>query len=668
MSLSFKYSVLCKIIWDRDSPKKTKTTNFADEIMKNILSNRSFTTSQIKIIRTKLMKSFIPQFNRNWQKVSRKIDEFRIKFADFLQRDFVVDFSNESLDKATNNKSVNNQINIHGRKDGRPCLKPGVGSESTKRRRIIELTSTCSKDNLSRALGLKRKLPMSDLEDEISDEDEMFDDLDKTLAMYVDINSSKRKYAKLRKHNDRLKFDQNYASYEKLSVPRKASFPENIEVSPTGATVNFISMLEHTTKRILMILGRRKVKSLQGKELKLKGKWGMDGASGQQTTRQKWSDANGTIMEIDPENEENEDDEQKSDASVFILCFSPLQLIAGTEVIWQNEAPNSPHYCRVFEFHFRKENDLLVKEKYNQINNILKKVQVYELYIEKMQFDLKFDLKCTMIDGKTCNVLCGQKASSCCNICGVGPKFVNDLDKLKNRPCNEDFYKFGLSTLHCWIRSMEYFLHIAYNIDFKKGSARGKEHKELKKKRKRLIQNSLKKISIPVDIVKQGAGTSNTGNVARCFFAKSKLVAKATGLDKTLINRLHNILQVMTCGKLINSEKFQGYCLETMKLCIKLYPWYKLPPSVHKFLQHGSEIVEALELPLGWLSEEPLEANNKILRWARLHNSRMCSRTATNKDMIHYLLVASDPLISSLRIKENQKISPLTREAQSMLL
>lgn len=119
---------------------------------------------------------------------------------------------------------------------------------------------------------------------------------------------------------------------------------------------------------------------------------------------------------------------------------------------------------------------------YEKYENLLKKVELYCLKIGDMEFHLSFDMKCTMIDGKICNILTDNKASSRCNICGVGPKLMNDLNHVITRKCNEEFYKFGMSTLHAWIRSLEYLLHIVYNLDFRKSAARTSQEKELKKK------------------------------------------------------------------------------------------------------------------------------------------------------------------------------------------
>lgn len=158
-----------------------------------------------------------------------------------------------------------------------------------------------------------------------------------------------------------------------------------------------------------------------------------------------------------------------------------------------------------------------------------------------MSFNVKFDMKCTMIDGKVANTLTNQDSSQNCNICGVSTKYITNIPRVLSLSCNEQYYKFGFPVLHSWIRFMENILHIAYNFDFKKGSAR-KDNKELRRLRKNKIQFSLKiELNLPVDIVKQGAGTTNTGNVACSFFSQEKEVSRITGVNLELIKRYYTI-------------------------------------------------------------------------------------------------------------------------------
>ena len=49
-------------------------------------------------------------------------------------------------------------------------------------------------------------------------------------------------------------------------------YPEHIEVSETGACFNLISLLAHTTKRILMDFDEDELEKLQGQKLLLIGR------------------------------------------------------------------------------------------------------------------------------------------------------------------------------------------------------------------------------------------------------------------------------------------------------------------------------------------------------------------------------------------------------------
>ncbi|KYQ46929.1 hypothetical protein ALC60_14060 [Trachymyrmex zeteki] len=100
-------------------------------------------------------------------------------------------------------------------------------------------------------------------------------------------------------------------------------------------------------------------------------------------------------------------------------------------------------------------------------------------------------------------------------------------------------------------------------MDFKKSHASG-ENKILKEKRKKQIQTALKsELSISVDFVKQGFGTTNDGNTARKFFSKPEIVGKILGANVNLIERFANILQVISSDLEIDANKFGEYSLKT---------------------------------------------------------------------------------------------------------
>lgn len=136
------------------------------------------------------------------------------------------------------------------------------------------------------------------------------------------------------------------------------------------------------------------------------------------------------------------------------------------------------------------------------------------------------------------------------------------------------------------------------------------------------------------------------------FFLNAAVSAEITNLDLQLIQKMHNILIAMSSGYEIDVEKYRTYAIETAKYFVQKYPWYDMPPTVHKFFIHGPEIIKHALLPIGQLTEEAQEAHNKDFKKFREHHSRQCSREKSNTDIFNLLLLSSDPVIT---VKENCK-------------
>jgi hypothetical protein len=92
-----------------------------------------------------------------------------------------------------------------------------------------------------------------------------------------------------------------------------------------------------------------------------------------------------------------------------------------------------------------------------------------------------------------------------------------------------------------------------------------------------------------------------------------------------------------------------------------------MPAAVHKVLMHGEAIIKWTVLPIEKNSEDASEAKNKEYKYARLNNTRKCSISATIEDLIHSLLVSSDPFISSFRHSLPKKSTELNEEAIDLL-
>ncbi|XP_055704090.1 uncharacterized protein LOC129808882 [Phlebotomus papatasi] len=135
----------------------------------------------------------------------------------------------------------------------------------------------------------------------------------------------------------------------------------------------------------------------------------------------------------------------------------------------------------------------------------------------------------------------------------------------------------------------------------------------------------------------------------------TKVSSEITGIKEELITRLRNLLLAISSGKLLDPGKFERYAMKTAEIYVKEYGWYKMPPTLHKVLFHGHQVIAKSQFPIGHLSEEPQEALNKEVYRIRRNNTRKYSRTAANQDLINGLIVGSDPVISHYRYHQMEK-------------
>lgn len=344
-------------------------------------------------------------------------------------------------------------------------------SERSKRRKITSICNTYESSLIQKASEKYSKIKCNN-----SDRDSAL--FNGALAMFMDLKLSRSKYEDLRSYNEMMLGAKFYPPYQKILEGEKDCYPEEITVDEKGASVRLQSLLNHTSKRILLSL---EIRGDNETQYELIGKWGMDGSTGQQIFNQKW------------QNEEYL--EYVDEKSVFMISFVPLQLVSirSEKVIWKNERPSSIRYCRPIQFEFVKENKENVDKEYRNICEQIQNLSPTEVELKNsVKVVIKYKLLCTMVDGKVVNILTNQASSRSCNICKAKPKDMNNLSYVRSIKPDEQKYNFGLSTLHCWMRFMECLLHISYNLDFKKTSA-SKENVFLKETKKNLSRLNLEK-------------------------------------------------------------------------------------------------------------------------------------------------------------------------------
>lgn len=625
------------------------------EVIVNHLKRNHCLSSQLEIlVKDRISKYFIPSFNKRWRTSCCNKNTFIQKNQAWLKATFSV---SEGSTLSSQSRKV---------KNFEEC------SEKTKRRRVESLVKKVEMGNIDDALqnietlnqktiseifdkGASSMLSAnkSDIEDEKRGKSQHENSIpftdDEALALFTDLNLTKHKYELLRKLLKKKNVDV-LPSYKAITKAKQQCYPSNsaIELNEKGATVKLQELLDHTTERIFKI--KDIVPPMDAKNLKMKVKYGCDGTSG-----------------INPYQHKSENSEIPK-SSLFLMSMVPLQITTedGSTIIWKNQRPSSPNSCLPILFHYEQETKEKISTEVGNIKKEIKRLKPGRICLNGITYSVNYELICSMIDGKVCQVLTATSSSSNCTVCGAKPSETNHLEVIWAKEENVDSFQYGLQTLHAWIRFMECILHIAYRLPFKQWACRSNEHKQILEERKKHIQKEIRKhLGLIVDMVKQGSGSTNDGNTARKFFDNYKKVSEITGVDEKLIENLYIILQLLSCGKPINTELFDNLASDTAKLYVKRYSWYYMPASMHKILIHGAKVINYFVVPIGQLSEEAQEARNKDFKRCRENNTRKSSPTTINEDILHFLLVSGDPFLGSLRTmfpKQERHLLPRAKE------
>lgn len=651
------------------------------------VDNAAF-TSELHAKACETLKKFLYHLKERWASSNRTIKTFLNKNNTWLDKDII--FADEITDVLTQKDEQDIPSTSHelpqetseASRVGRPTKEWHELSDRSRKRKAQEMLSHAEHTELLYAASQGAYQKNQDLKYVLKfammtpsrpskirklitkppDKPERFTD-DEALSLFMDSDMTKESYQKIRLAAKRKKADI-YPPYNQIREAKRLCYPNNISVEEDSASVPLQNLLDHTALRIIQEQKQvitevvENMPENQKFACKLICKYGFDGSSGQSEYKQKFSSAD------------------KTDDSLFCTTVVPLQMTFGDHVLWENPVPSSTRFCRPLKLQFIKETSELSQAEDRRISDEIQQLQPmtvtldidYELDAANPRQDnmeVTYDLQLTMVDQKVLNALTETKSSMRCYICGATPKMFNDIDQLPSP--TEENYKYGLSPLHKWIRCFEMLIHISYRIDIKKWRVSSEQDKVLLASKKKDVHDKFKsEMGLKVDEPKQGSGNSNDGNTARRAFKDEDCFADICGLDKSLIHRLHMILIAISSKLPLDSEKFGKYCIETAELLIELYPWFKMPVSVHVLLIHGEQIVRSSMLPIGMMSEEAQEARNKDNKHFREKHARKTSRTDTMNDVFLRLMVTGDIVISSRSLKQPQS-EPLPPEVRSML-
>lgn len=268
-------------------------------------------------------------------------------------------------------------------------------------------------------------------------------------------------------------------------------------------------------------------------------------------------------------------------------------------------------------------------------------------------------MECTMVDGKATNALVENRATLRCPVCTLtfkNYKFVapGTFDHSK---IQKNHLKLCLAGLHSQFKLFEFLLEIHRRQEKAKLLRDNKNisSAELKIKmdetKQIYIKEIWKLIKSKIDIVKPGYGTSNTGpNIKRCL-EKPGILAKILNIDQRFVEKICFVSKCFQSRSKPESSKwFEAVDFIYQKFMADLSDLMSMPPSVHKILIHGFEIIQSFDKGPFYYSEEAQEAINKKFRSVRLNNARKNSFKNMTYDVANYFYVSTDPIVNNAKI------------------
>lgn len=288
------------------------------------------------------------------------------------------------------------------------------------------------------------------------------------------------------------------------------------------------------------------------------------------------------------------------------------------------------------------------------VENEIDKLQPFVIVSGSYRITIHLSLYLTLIDGKVLNIITNTRSIQSCPICHETPKNFNNLSNKKPGyfTSNSESLRYGISSLHAWIRFLDCCLHISYKLTIKKWQIIGDENKKKMGDRKSYIQKVMwENFGLRVDKPKAGgSGNTNDGNTARRAFRNPKLFANSLGLNQELIQNFQTILIALSCQLPIDATEFENLCISTAKIYVLHYNWYPMPSTVHKILINGGEIIKNSVLPVGMLGEEASESRNKDYRVYRRYHGRKNSQLNNLEDLFNRAMDSTDPIASTMSI------------------
>ena len=208
--------------------------------------------------------------------------------------------------------------------------------------------------------------------------------------------------------------------------------------------------------------------------------------------------------------------------------------------------------------------------------------------------------------------------------------------------------------MHSYINCLGWFLKLVYHCNIYKSwiecsTILGEPIRRAKQRIQDIFREAGLIIDQPSGANSKGS-TSNDGNQAWRFFSQKLAAIVVSCVNqkyKDTIRKIHTnlsvILRIFSSTGQIHYEKLDELNKETSLLIAQKLPWVFINFTLHGVLHHSTELIY---INNGWsivtLSEEPLESNNKFVRFLQQF-ARTTSPILQLTDAMSKLLERSHP-------------------------
>ena len=464
---------------------------------------------------------------------------------------------------------------------------------------------------------------------------------EETLDLWARLDLTDKKYLAYRQVSRELEGKLS-PGREAAREMKKITRPNQIHYEEDWVQCPLKEQIKHCAERTLLFLSDKEVlptlSSFDKKNLSISAKVGGDGQSDQTEFQTAATLVDGVV-----------------DKSVYSICFVLLEIRAGNKTIWTNSEPNSPNGTRHLSYSFRKETNEFIQQTFAALTAEIESLPNITFEVNGEEFTIKPEpskIYCTMNDGKTCSavvskLLGGSQISSLkCHVCLQNQAAFSKPEIWEtNSSLNEEFLDLGMCVLHCWIRSMEYIFNSACRIpSLRRGEKVSMTSVPFIAEKHRLQEIFKKELLIKIFFVNKGAGTTNTGNMARKFF-NSERTAVILNIDPEIISLFRDLNRSLNNPNIRPNPEI--YELKARKLFHHLttgdFKHIPLSPTVHRMVTHGTSFIRHFkDIPIGALSESAIESKNKLNRTSRVGHARMFSFSKNTQDAFNHMLLCSD--------------------------